>query len=71
MGLTQTTRLVSGIVDVVHVAHGIPVIPVDHELVRRIHSCCHHSLASFNACLTNLIDITNQDRFDVGHSVDR
>ena len=35
--LTQTTRLVAGGDDVVEVSHGIPVLPMDHELISRIH----------------------------------
>ena len=40
--LTQTTRLVSGAADVVEVAHGVPVIPMDHELT----SVIRHDLDS-------------------------
>lgn len=34
--LMQTTRMVSGAVDVVEVMHDIPVLPMDHELISRI-----------------------------------
>eukprot|EP01051_Picozoa_sp_SAG22_P006676 SAG22_NODE_444_length_10453_cov_8.586343_7_plen_604_part_00 len=34
--LTQTTRLIHGNTDVVEVAHGIPVMPEDRELISRI-----------------------------------
>ena len=36
--LTQTTRLTAGDSDVVMVSHGIPVIPMDRELISRINT---------------------------------